>query len=81
MGFSLECAINYEYEDGKYADASATWDSDHPTALRIEWKEPDGYCSMEPECKLNENSSEDDVLSEIENYGDVSDVTVYEYSE
>lgn len=81
MGFCLECTVNYEYEDGKYVDASATWDSDDPTELRIEWEESDGYCSMTPECKLNEHSSEDEVLSEIGNYGDVSDVTVWEYSE
>lgn len=81
MGFRLECTINFEYEDGKYTDASVTWDSDEPTELRIEWEEPDGYPFITPDCELNENSSEEDVLNAIDYWGDVSDIYIYEYSE
>jgi|688.fasta_scaffold1374294_1 hypothetical protein len=78
MASVIECTVKYEYADGKYADASVEWNRDNPKTLRIDWEEPDGYCSMHPACELDENSSDEDVLAEMQSYGDTSDITSWE---
>lgn len=74
----IECTINYEYADGEFADASVDWNRDEPRKMRIDWEESDGYCSMHPDCELDENSTDEDVLSEIEKWGETSNITTWE---
>ena len=81
MSRTIECTVEYEYADGNFADTRIAWNSDNPKTFRMDWEESDGYCSMNPESGLFGDSSDEDVISAMEMWGDSSDIDIWTHNE